>query len=302
MNEPRGRILIVDDEPIIRGMLKTELEESFEVEAAGNAAEALERCRNNAYDLVISDINMPGTKGYDLLAEVKRTWPKTRVALITAYNVDDYVRMAKDHGISNIIPKTTPFNFDELNTLVRGLVTEDIFGIERQMKKPFEIVRQYTVTQSDDIPVVENDIMGQVTRFFREERFLRVLLEEAISNAVYHAPVNERGETKYKKHSRVVLAQDEYVDIFLARDEEKYGVSVIDKSGALSKETVLYKIDRNIHGDGVLDENGRGIHMSRLYSDRLIINLKPGVKTEVIFLNYYEDKYLGYKPLYINEL
>lgn len=297
-----GRILIVDDEPIIRGMLKTELEESFEVETAGNANEAMDRCRQNTYDLVISDINMPGIKGYDLLAEIKRTYPRTRVALITAYNVDDYVRLAKHHGISNIIPKTTPFNFDELNTMVKGLVTEEIFGIGRQMRPVFEIVKQYTVTNSDDIVAVEDDIMRQVAKFFREERFLRVLLEEAISNAVYHAPVNERGETKYRKHSRVVLTPEEHVDISLARDEEKYGVSVIDKSGRLTKETVLYKIDRNIHGDGVLDENGRGIHMSRLYSDRLIINLKPNVKTEVIFLNYYEDKYIGYKPLYINEL
>jgi len=83
---------------------------------------------------------------------------------------------------------------------------------------------------------------------------------------------------------------------------EKYGVSVLDTSGKLTKETVLYKIDRHIHGEGLMDEDGRGLHMSRIYSDRLIINIKKNVATEAIFLNYLTDKYKGFKPLYINEI
>ena len=93
-----GKILIVDDEQIIRGMLQTELEDNFEVETANNAIKELELCEKNTYDLVISDINMPGIKGYELLNQIKEKYPKTKVALITAYNVDDYVRMAKERN------------------------------------------------------------------------------------------------------------------------------------------------------------------------------------------------------------
>lgn len=297
-----GKILIVDDEQIIRGMLQLELEETYQVDTASNAMQALDLCKKQTYDLVISDINMPGLKGYDLLAQIKSLYPATKVALITAYNVDDYVRMAKNHNISNIIPKTTPFNFDELSALVHGLVTEDIFGIERHMKEGCIKEKQYLLKESDQISIVEKQIIDEVTKFYREEKVLRVLLEEMISNAVYHAPVDETGKEKYVKHSKITLTPEEYVEINLVRDDEKYGVSVIDNSGKLNKETVLYKIDRNIHADGLLDENGRGIHMSRLYSDRLIINIKPRVKTEVIIINYFTEKYKGYKPLYINEL
>ena len=297
-----GKILIVDDEKIIRGMLQAELEDYYEVTTAVNAEEALEICKTATFDLVISDINMPGMKGYDLLGEIKKLYPRTKVSLITAYNIDDYVRMAKQHGISNIIPKTTPFNFDELNTLVKGLVSEDIFGIERHMHEGYEIVAVYEMKESADIERVENDIMKKVTAFFREEMSLRILLEETLSNAVYHAPVTADGKEKYIKHSKITLEPSEYVDVKLVKDDEKYGVAVVDKSGHLTKDIVLYKIDRNIMAEGLLDENGRGLHMSRMYSDRFMINIKPKVKTEVIMLNYFTDKYKGYKPLYITEL
>jgi hypothetical protein len=42
--------------------------------------------------------------------------------------------------------------------------------------------------------------------------------------------------------------------------------------------------------------------MSRLFSDRMIINIAPKKRTEVILINYFSHKYRGYKPLYINEL
>ena len=85
-------------------------------------------------------------------------------------------------------------------------------------------------------------------------------------------------------------------------DAEKYGIAVIDNMGRLTKDTVLYKIERQMSGEGVLDDSGRGLHMSRLFSDRLIINIAPKIKTEVILINYFSHKYRGYKPLYINEL
>jgi hypothetical protein len=92
------------------------------------------------------------------------------------------------------------------------------------------------------------------------------------------------------------------VEIILGRDSEKYGVAVIDTSGKLNKQHVLFRIDRHIHGEGLLDENGRGLHMSRMYSDRLIINIKRNVTTEAIFINYLTEKYKGFKPLNINEI
>lgn len=300
--EKRGSVLIVDDEAIIRGMLETELSDNYTVLTAGNAEEAFNILKTHPIDLVISDINMPGIKGYDLLRTVKEYFPNVKTALITAYNTDDYVRLAKQNNISNIITKSVPFNFDEFNSIVHGLVTEDIFGIRKYLLPDFRMAGEYTVRCSDEIIATEEKILEEISRFHKPEPYVQILLEELITNAVYHAPVDANGNEKYEKHSQVTLQENEAVRICLGLDGEKYGVSVMDTSGMLTREQVLFRIDRHIHAEGVLDENGRGLHMSRLYADRLIINIKPNIKTEVIFLNYTDKKYKGYKPLYINEV
>jgi len=295
-------VLIVDDEAIIRGMLEIELEQRYEVFGAENAESALEIMKRHEIDLVISDINMPGMKGFDLLRWVREHSPKTKTALITAYNIDDYIRMAKENDISNIIPKSTPFNFDEFNSIVHNLVSEQIFGLQRYMLPQYTEVSTYKILSSSQIGAVEEDILERIAGFHKPQPFVQILLEELITNAVYHAPVDSMGREKYEKHSDVTLEEAEAVMVSLGKDSEKYGVSVVDTSGKLTKQQVLYRIDRHVHGEGLLDESGRGIHMSRIYADRFIINIKKNVTSEAIFLNYFDEKYKGFKPLYINEI
>ena len=76
----------------------------------------------------------------------------------------------------------------------------------------------------------------------------------------------------------------------------------MDQQGTLTRDMVLYKIDRHIRGEGVLDDDGRGLFMTRVFADRLIINIAPKKKTEIIIFNYRDKLYKGFKPLYINEL
>ena len=297
-----GKVLIVDDEAIIREMLQVELEKQYQVYTAEDAGKAFDILNETAIDLIISDINMPGMKGFELVKQVKEKYTGTRTALITAYNVNDYIRMAKENDISNIISKSTPFNFDEFNSIVKNLVTEQIFGLENYMLPDFSVLGEYTIVNSEQISDVEDNVIELISRFHKAEPFVNILLEELITNAVYHAPVDENGKEKYIKHSDVKLDETEAVKIYVGRDSEKYGVSVLDTSGKLTKEQALFKIDRHIHGEGLLDEDGRGLHMSRIYSDRFIINIKKDVATEAIFMNYLDEKYKGFKPLYINEI
>jgi anti-sigma regulatory factor (Ser/Thr protein kinase) len=119
---------------------------------------------------------------------------------------------------------------------------------------------------------------------------------------VYHAPAHPDGRPKYEGQSSVELEQSEYIQIDCGFDSEKYGVSVTDHSGRLTKEMVLERIERHTAGKGLLDLRGRGIHLSRMLSDRMVVNIQRGERTEVILLNYFTQKYRGAKPLYINEL
>ena len=295
-------ILIVDDETSIRMMLLDYLEDKYEVHTAENAEIGLRFCRERGFDMVISDVNMPGMKGPEFLNEVKKLHPAARTVLITAYNIDNYVRLAREFSITNIIPKTSPFNFTELDLLIDGLLTRNIFGLSRYLLPGYTPLGKFCVRSSKEAKDVREGITALLIEKLGTAGNMKLILDEIITNAVYHAPAFPDGTQKYQEFVDVRLEPDEFVHLECGYDSEKYGIAILDNKGRLTKETVLYKIDRQITGEGILDDSGRGIHMSRLFSDRMIINIAPKSKTEIILMNYFSHKYRGYKPLYINEL
>lgn len=295
-------ILIVDDERAIRMMLTDFLENTYEVFSAENAAKALAFLENRKVDLLISDINMPGMNGIELLRTVRPLYPAMKTALITAYNINEYVQLAKNESITNIIPKTVPFNFPELEAIVKGLISGEIFSLQRYLLPEHTILGEFKVTSSANGRDVREEIAGLFSRTFGTSGDMRLVLDELITNAIYHAPAFENGVKKYPIFTEVTLSPDEHIGITCGYDGEKYGAAVVDLMGRLRKETVLDKMNRQLSGVGLLDESGRGLHMSRIFADRMIINIQRGKKTEIVALNYFSPTYRGYKPLYINEL
>ncbi|MFH0919293.1 MAG: response regulator, partial [Fibrobacterota bacterium] len=293
---PKPRVLVVDDEKLIREMIADFLEQDYAVTTANSGESALALPGIAGFDLVISDINMPGIPGYELLKRVRQLSPRTKVVLITAYDVDNYVRMAKEHGVCNIISKTVPFNFSELAVVVRNLISGDIFGIEKYMAPGFQRLDTYTVRSSAEAKDVREDILKLFLQHIQSTGELRLVLDEIVTNALYHSPRDPQGNEKYKEFSNIVLDETEFITLDCVIDHEKYGVGIVDRQGSLSKETVLYKIDRHIKGEGILDDSGRGLFMSRIFADRLIVNIDPGNKTEIIVLNYRSPIYQGFKP------
>jgi putative two-component system response regulator len=87
-NASSHRILIVDDEQDLRIIFKRFLEvDGYECEIVGSAEEALDQLSREEFSLVITDINMPGMSGIDLLREIRRRYPEVAVLVISA--VDD---------------------------------------------------------------------------------------------------------------------------------------------------------------------------------------------------------------------
>jgi DNA-binding NarL/FixJ family response regulator len=298
-----NKILFVDDEEHIRSMLVEYFNGKFEASAANGAAEALDMLAKDSYDLVISDINMPGLSGPDFLSEAQKRFPAVKTALLTSSNIDEYVEFARKNAVSSIIPKTVPFNFAEIEDIISGLLTGEIFGLERYMRGgEFAVLEKYCIKSSSESRAVREAIISALEEKFKDAGDTKLILDEILTNAIYHAPAKVDGTEKYAQFTEVELEPSEYVYVELGHDSEKYAISVLDKCGALTRDTVLSKMERQITGEGVMDESGRGLHMCRLFADRLIINIERGKRTEVIIMNYLSGNYRGYKPLYINEI
>lgn len=117
------RVLVVDDEEDMLWMLQRNLNkgmEDVEILAAKSGEEALAILSDTQADLVITDINMPGMNGLDLLIEINNRFPETGVIIMTAYPSNAYENKAMMSGSLRFIEK--PFDINQVRAIVKEVL------------------------------------------------------------------------------------------------------------------------------------------------------------------------------------
>ncbi len=100
------KVLVVDDDPVVGKSFNRVLsEKGYIVTTAENAHEALEKLRDQEYEVVFTDIKMPGMDGVELAGRVKAQHPWTPVVIITGYGTEENERKAKAAGVSAFLHK-----------------------------------------------------------------------------------------------------------------------------------------------------------------------------------------------------
>ena len=156
-------ILVVDDERGMRDFLNILLtKEGHKVMVASNGEEALKLVENTAFDLVISDIRMPGMSGLDLLESIKDKQPDLPVVMITAFASPNDAVSAMKNGAFDYISK--PFNLDEIKTVIESATSRksesfqaetstgsfsNIIGSSREMQKIFDMIKRIAPTPAN---------------------------------------------------------------------------------------------------------------------------------------------------------
>jgi CheY-like chemotaxis protein len=118
-------ILVVDDEPDVADLFRQRFRResrqgTFVMHFAASGAEAFDRLAGEIQPrlaAVLSDINMPGMDGLELLGEIKQRRPDLPVMMVTAYGDDKRRNRAHELGASNFITK--PVDFDQLKEQLR---------------------------------------------------------------------------------------------------------------------------------------------------------------------------------------
>ncbi len=123
-------IMVVDDEPDVVDLFKRRFRRElrrgdYSMYFAESGEDALAKLRSGIQPevmLILSDINMPGMNGFELLKEAKKTWPDLPVAMITAYGDDESRRIAMEAGATDFLTK--PVDFDELKSMISKMIAE----------------------------------------------------------------------------------------------------------------------------------------------------------------------------------
>lgn len=119
------RIIIADDDALIRDSLKLllDMEEDFQViGTAGNGREAVDLCKKEQPDLVLMDIRMPELDGVLGTKEVKDLYSQIKVVILTTFRDDDYIKQALKNGAEGYILKSQPADsiVESLRAVAKG--------------------------------------------------------------------------------------------------------------------------------------------------------------------------------------
>lgn len=135
------KLLVVDDELSMREFLAILFErEGYDVSVAGSAEDALRIMDASLFDLVLSDVSMPGLSGIDLLARIKDKSPDTAVIVLTAFSTSEQAVEAMKLGAYDYICK--PFKNEEIKQLARN-------ALEKQGLKRENVILKQSVSSRD---------------------------------------------------------------------------------------------------------------------------------------------------------
>lgn len=127
----RPRLLVVDDKPSFLALFEKLVGDRMETRTAPSGAKALGLLALESFDVVITDIRMPGVDGLALLREIRRSAPAVEVILVTAYGTIPEAVAAMQAGAFSYLTK--PFDPDETFTLIESAV---------QRKRERDLVRR----------------------------------------------------------------------------------------------------------------------------------------------------------------
>lgn len=207
-NDRKTNILIVDDEPLVRNVLREVLGENYECVEAASAEEALTLLNTKSFNLVISDINMTGISGLQMIPQVRELAPDAIVIMISGeQNIENAIKAMRGGAFDYI---TKPFTFEHIEAVVKRAVEHQTL---RLTKKIYENHLEELVTAR--------------TAELREQITERQRAEEKVNQMAYYDSLTElpnptlfRNRLKHELFSLQGSRQKTAI-IFLALDRFK---------------------------------------------------------------------------------
>lgn len=190
------RVLVVDDEDDMLWMLQRNLNKGMsdvEVLAAGSGEEALAVLSDKKIHLVITDINMPGMNGLELLIEVNNRYPDTGVIIMTAYPSNSFEREAMTAGSLRFVEK--PFDINDMREIVGdALKTSDGFQGTLDGIDLIDIVQFNGLSKATSaLKVTTDELEGMI--FFKKGEVVHAMCDDTSGEKAFFKILEFQGGT-----------------------------------------------------------------------------------------------------------
>jgi len=175
------RILLVDDEPLLRLGFRLVLESQPDMSVVGEAGEgaaALRQVAEHDPDVVLMDVRMPGLDGIDATRRIVRDHGRSRVLILTTFDLDEYAFAGLRAGASGFLLKNVPP--EDLLSAIRAVASGDAVVAPSVTRR---LLDQMAHRLPDPRAEVDADLDLQLSRLTDREREVLLLLAQGLSNA-----------------------------------------------------------------------------------------------------------------------
>lgn len=263
----------------------------------------LHAVRETPPSLALFDLETLNQSPTSRVGEILELRGRLPMALVTGVSVDNYLADLRRIGLLQIFVKVPPFSDDEVIIFIQSvLAPESGFGLMRYLSHTVELYSLAITTIPHKLQAIERTANHFATCGFdvHELYDVRLTLEELTNNSLFHAFQDPPGTEKYSIRTFKSLGAGESVRLEYGSDGYRTGFSVTDNAGTLPIKTILGKLERQYNREGLYDENGRGIYLTRMLSSQMVINIESRKRTQFLVLFDERRKTDRPKPFVVN--
>jgi CheY-like chemotaxis protein len=272
-------LLVVDDDPSIHELVRAMLAgKRWELDSASDGGEALSRLATRAYDLVLTDILMPGMDGLTLLANMRDRYPYTRMVVMTVKNTSDHILRSLQQEAAAYIAK--PFDRDTLIVTLENalstIVARDDIKVVSDHPRWISLQIRCKLTTAERLTQFMRELPSDLEATEREQ--IGIAFRELLMNAIEHG-----GQ----------LDPEKIVDLSYIRTARSIVYYIRDPGEGFSMSNLAHAAVSNAPDDPIhhveLREQagtrpgGFGLLLTQSFADELIYSAKGN---EVILIKY----------------
>ena len=160
----RKKVLVVDDEPVNISLIEEYLEREYQIIPALNGEDGLRKLESDKPDIVLLDIMMPRTSGYDVCKKIKEQDSSIPVIMVTALSMIEAKIKFLEIGADDYITK--PINQLELITRMRSLLKKkESFDQMKRTQEKLKMQTEYLLQEKDDLKKRVQERTSELLKF-----------------------------------------------------------------------------------------------------------------------------------------
>lgn len=250
------RVLVVDDEPKICYLIQELLSpEGYHVDVSFSGVEALQLIKKNKYQMLLTDLKMPGIDGLELIQRARDLNPEIRTIMVTGYATVDTAVQSLRHGVDDYIKK--PFNVFELKKVVKQtLYTQQVATENTQLlndlkKSNHELnIHKQGLTEKvqitgEHLTAANEELMKRINELAAINEISKAITSILDMDELLSLCLKEINEKLKVKHSSIMLVDEERNELVVKASQGHRSMQILGKT---------QKLDEGVAGRVVRDK------------------------------------------------